>query len=694
MKKFLVSVMTIIVGIIGLFYLIYFKGFYIHFPSNESVQIISKTENKSILIKDKDQTFREITIKGVNLPSSIANYRATDFAVDKETYLRWFGWIQKMGANTLQIYTIYDSAFYDALYQFNVNNLNPLYLIQGIQVTEYANNSKNDAYSRDFYYSLINDARDVVDVVHGKKIISTNKTKGSGVYTKDISEWLLGYMVGSYWNPDTIAYTNNKDYRSSYEGEYFKTVEGASPFEALLADVMDKLISYETKKYKHQSLITFSTSTSTDPFEYEIEFSRTMDKYVTLDPNHIEATENLESGYFAAYQLKQSYSDECKYLSSKQKEKLSLILTEIKDLTREGAYFELLSKYHNMPVVISWFGFSTARGTDEIGGNLNEQQQGEALMDQYQSIIDGGCKGGVINSWQDSWERVSWNTSYAVEVEHTYRWHDIQSKNTGYGILGFKSNDIELDGNNNDWPDKEIIVENEKKLVHAFFDEKGIYIFVKMHESMMNQESYLALDITPNSGSKKYLDEFQFDRAVDFIIKLSKNEGEILVHSRYEALRGNYLMQITGEDPFISYPRQDDEKFVPISMICRSDTTDNLYSGNEVMRNSVFETGKLIQGHSEDESMADYCYVSDGVELLIPWQLLNFSNPTEFKIHDDYYMNYGVESIPIDTIYIASFTEDQKDVAMNKMELKNDMVNHFSEYLKHSYAIIQSHWGE
>lgn len=694
MKKFLVSVMTIIVGIIGLFYLVYFKGFYIHFPSNESVQIISKTEDKSILLKDSDHTFKEISIKGVNLASSIANYRATDFAIDEETYLRWFELIQKMGANTLQINTIYDNTFYDALYKFNYNNPNPLYLLQGIQVTDYANNSQNDAYSKDFYYSLINDARDVVDVVHGKKIISINKTKGSGIYTKDISKWLLGYMVGSNWSPDTIAYTNNKNYRRSYEGEYFKTIKDASPFEALLADIMDQLISYETKKYKHQSLITFSTSTSTDPFEYEMEFSRTMDKYVALDPNHIEATENLKSGYFASYQFKQSYSNECKYLSSKQKEQLSLLLTEIKDLTRDEAYFELLSKYHNMPVVISWFGFSTARGTDEIGGNLNEQQQGEALMNKYQSIIDGGCKGGVINSWQDSWERVSWNTSYAVEVEHTYHWHDIQSKNTGYGILGFKSNDIELNGNNNDWPDKEIIVEDEKMLVHALRDEKGIYIFVKMHESMMDKEIYLALDITPNSGSKKYLDEFQFDRAADFIIKLSKNEGEILVHSRYEALRENYLMQITGEDPFINYPKQDDEKFVPISTICRSDTTDNIHLDNEVIRNSVLETGKLIQGHSEDNSLADYCYASDGVELLIPWQLINFSNPTEFKIHDDYYMNYGVESMLIDTIYIASFTGNQKSVAMNKMELKTDKVNHFNEYLKDSYAIIQSYWGE
>ena len=31
------------------------------------------------------------------------------------------------------------------------------------------------------------------------------------------------------------------------------------------------------------------------------------------------------------------------------------------------------------------------------------------------------------------------------------------------------------------------------------------------------------------------------------------------------------------------------------------------------------------------------------MEIKIPWQLLNFSNPAEMQIHDDYYENYGRE---------------------------------------------------
>ena len=31
------------------------------------------------------------------------------------------------------------------------------------------------------------------------------------------------------------------------------------------------------------------------------------------------------------------------------------------------------------------------------------------------------------------------------------------------------------------------------------------------------------------------------------------------------------------------------------------------------------------------------------VEIKIPWQLLNFADPTKMYIHDDYYEVYGVE---------------------------------------------------
>lgn len=55
--------------------------------------------------------------------------------------------------------------------------------------------------------------------------------------------------------------------------------------------------------------------------------------------------------------------------------------------------------------------------------------------------------------------------------------------------------------------------------------------------------------------------------------------------------------------------------------------------------------------------MADFCYAESGVEIRLPWQLLNFSNPSEMMIHDDYYEHYGVEYIHIDEMYVGFATE-------------------------------------
>ena len=48
-----------------------------------------------------------------------------------------------------------------------------------------------------------------MDVIHGHRIVSPGDTSGTGFYRWDVSEWVLGYLVGSEWDSGNIAYTNN-----------------------------------------------------------------------------------------------------------------------------------------------------------------------------------------------------------------------------------------------------------------------------------------------------------------------------------------------------------------------------------------------------------------------------------------------------------------------------------------------------
>ena len=111
------------------------------------------------------------------------------------------------------------------------------------------------------------------------------------------------------------------------------------------------------------------------------------------------------------------------------------------------------------------------------------------------------------------------------------------------------------------------------------------------------------------------------------------------------------------------------------------------------------QVGKLTYGNSDPDSsnynsLADFCYGKDFVEIRIPWQLLNFSNPTDMKIHDDYYEQYGVEEITISKLYIGVSELNQKNpTKMVSVNLNGwyDKTN-YHERLKKSYFILKKYW--
>ena len=74
-----------------------------------------------------------------------------------------------------------------------------------------------------------------------------------------------GYILGVEWEDTTVAFTDHmKDTSNSYQGKYMYTSSEASPFEAMLAQVGDKIIDYESSKYKNQRLVAFANWPTTD----------------------------------------------------------------------------------------------------------------------------------------------------------------------------------------------------------------------------------------------------------------------------------------------------------------------------------------------------------------------------------------------------------------------------------------------
>ena len=109
---------ALVVLIFAGYYAYYHLGIYFSSDSDEPVSTFMKTDEDTIYMK-RDGVYEPFEIRGVNLGVGIPGHFATDYAIDKETYLRWFQWIQELGANTIRVYTILHDDFYNAFYEYN-----------------------------------------------------------------------------------------------------------------------------------------------------------------------------------------------------------------------------------------------------------------------------------------------------------------------------------------------------------------------------------------------------------------------------------------------------------------------------------------------------------------------------------------------------------------------------------------------
>lgn len=722
MKKFLIFVIPLGIIIFLISYASTRMGFYLDLYPNAPVTAQFMTKENKIIQVMEDGSETEFIIKGVDVSSSMPEHSAMDFAPKKSDYLRWFAQISQMGANTIRVIHVMDDDFYNALYEFNTKNEKQLYLLQGISVLDAVNYGKKDAYNNDFFGYLVKNGKMLVDIIHGKRIVPLNQTGGTGEYQKDISDWLLGYLVGTEWSADTIAYTNHHiGYSGVYQGEYFFTTEDAKPFEAMLAEIMDKITAYESKKYKVQHLIGFINDPSNDPFEYAdtyhlpmdkfqrvhestaITYARQLGKINQLDAEHIKSTDKMKAGSFAAYRLYHFCPDFYKYLSEDQKKEIAVLLENI-DVNRsyEG-YLDLLGAYHSMPVVGAGYGFSTSRGvlSEEHGEPLTEQEQGIRLMEVYQDMIHANWSGGFITSWQDQWERRSWNTAYAQDLANNMDWKDLQTDGQGYGLMEFTASDCEINGNISEWAQEDIVVTSDDITLSSRVDAEGLCIMVQGENVKPEIPLYIPIDTTQESGStESNFKGLTFSRPADFLLCLSGvEESRLLVQSRYESVRENFLEKINGENPFIEWPETDDKNFVPIYIVMENKNIVNYvnYKNRHLKWLPQRETGKFRHGNNdpksdEYDSQADFCYGENCVEVRIPWLLLNISNPSKMLIHQDYYKNYGVKFKSIKECWIGVSDDITKTIEMQPFRLT---WKHFQykEALKQSYYIVKSVWG-
>lgn len=721
MKKVIIGSLAVVIGLFLWNYLYYYAGVVYLPPGNRKDVCISMVKGEDLYIREGDD-YQRFEIRGVTMGFSKPGYYGTENAVTREEFLRWITQIKEMGANVISAASMGPKAFYDALYEFNHENEDPIYLIQGIAIDEYLVNSIYGALDQEFYDPFEKNCKKTVDAVHGRLKTHSDHGLFPTYYNRDVSPWVYGYILGGEWETTLVSYTDRSyEKQPQYAGQYLRT-EGGSNFEIFLAKMGDELISYEADKYGTQKIISFGNWTMTDPLSYPKELEVYFKKAAKVDVEHIKSTKKYEAGQFASYHVYPAYPDFYRYM-------------DIQEANTYKQYLQALSSHHRMPVVISGFGASSARALSaeekERGrnqGHLSEVQQGKAIISMYDDITAAGCAGGIIYEWQDEWYKNTWNNVAGVYGADTPYWSNCQSCDESYGLLAFdpgeKKSICYVDGDVGEWEKGDLVSSQQGVKLYMKYDEKYIYFMVEKPGYDSGRDSlYIPIDITPKSGAGAASNlGITMDHEADFCIEISgRDDSRVWVQDRYNMLSALFYEEISARDFFSKeFPEKDSRLFTKIHMLLQEElyyeaaeldsegtSADrritfreyDSYNPYHYKVKAYYETGKLTYGNGNPaaenfDSLADYCSSGDCVEIRIPWQLLNVADPAKMLIHDDYYENYGVEYLTVDRLFVGAGTGETK-IQMKEAELKGlGKSPAYHERPKKSYEMIKEYWKQ
>ncbi len=235
----------------------------------EGTALMARATDRELLVY-ADGTWSPFFVEGVNLGTAMPGKWFTDFPGDRSLYYRWLTQMGELGVNTLRVYTLLDPQFYNAFSLYNrLHPEEPLYLMQEIWPEE---NPEGHDYLRPQYVQAFEkEIEYVIDAVHGNADIAERRGRAWGVYTSDISDYIIGYLVGRELEPIEVEETDEQHAGYRYTGEYIGTTKDATPTESWLASSCDYLISYEQALYGEQHPVSLVNWPILDYIEHESE---------------------------------------------------------------------------------------------------------------------------------------------------------------------------------------------------------------------------------------------------------------------------------------------------------------------------------------------------------------------------------------------------------------------------------------
>jgi hypothetical protein len=661
-----------------LFFVVYlfFSYFIALFKANDELLVSFRIEDNTILYSNNDV----FQIHGTNLGPTLPGYFPATSSTSAEQYEEWFELISELKMNVVRVEQLMPTAFYRAFANYNNENEEKLYLIQNIVFDEVelrdGANVTSDHYKQIYRVAI----EDTVNMIHGNSGFFEG-TELFDVSYFDLSKYVLAYTIGNEWSKHDVVYSNIIQEDELFNGQYFYTIDGASPFESYLAEMANYLVVFEKERYNQQSLITFISSDIV-PFtalnesigDIVVE-ENTRKERNTVDFNFIKTRDSLESGVFISYNLYQSTPLETSLYSE---------------------YIKSIDSDYEFPMLVSFYGSPSSRIVTEDymidnDYNINETEQGHSLIRGYEAIIESGILGGVTADFQDSWYQSAWNTVDERILDKQAFWHDPLTQTENFGLIGFDSSNHYVDGSIEEWDDEESVISNDDFEMYVDHDAAYIHILIKKNKPI--EQFILSFDTTPLTGKNQYLD-YSFDHDVDFVLHLGL-ENKLLVHEYYD----NFLFQDNIKNlkirPDLIIAENDSTSFNEI----REFVKPNIYlNATTNVEDYAVVIGNLIEGNTNPtstsfDSKADYYKTEDVIEVRIPYGMLNFMDPSTKQIQGNFFDSFQFENIRISDIYInvnyGDVSTDFEDYSLSTWVFPD-----YEQRIKESYWILKDYFSE
>lgn len=707
--------MVIVVTAIFIFSVIkFFPVFrnYISIKKDNGISYIAKVDSNYFYVYQYGKWKKQF-VKGVNIGTAKPGTFPGELAITKTDYLRWFEEIGKMNSNTIRVYTIQEPAFYNALYEYNSKAVKPIYVMHGVWIDETDISNLKNAYDSKITDRFKSDIKTTIDVIHGNAVVKEEKGHASGTYTKDVSKYISGWILGIEWDPEFVQNTDKLNSTNiNYDGEYLYS-KGASPFENWLTEIGDYTIKYETENFKMQRPLSFANWVTTDMLSHPNEPFENEDA-VSVNTEHIKEKASFIPGCFASYHIYPYYPDSMNY----QKD-YSTYKDDTGKINTYEAYLKDLRKEHTMPVLVAEFGVPSARGkaheninTGYNQGNISETDQGNMDADMLKDISDEGYMGGLVFSWQDEWFKRTWNTMDLDMPDRRAFWSNTQTNEQEFGLLAFdpgiKDASVNIDGNVLDWKNSNPVTSKGDMSIYVSSDEKYMYFRVHVNGFDINKDKILIpIDTISDQGnttiSKIEGDEnsgikfpINLSKAADFVIQIDgKNNSKFVVDGYYDSFYYIYskLLNMITADPEIE--KKDSGIFNDMYLCINRELYLTL--DKKTIPFSKYETGKLKFGdgnpsNKDYNSLTDFNINGDEIEIRVPWQLLNVMDPSSKMNMDDLYKN-GIQPKSMDGVYVGGILlkngQAEESLEFKKYDWEKWDIPNYYERLKPSYYILQ-----